>query len=113
MTGREPVAKNAAAHGALVLFPESVDAYGHGAEELVEGTTGMPSPVPYSPLGQMNAELLAAQAAHGHFQLSTRITSARPRNRGPRSFPTSAAVARNGPWALRRVPMRPPLFGTW
>lgn len=64
LPGRELAVMNAAAaHGVPVIFPESVYAYGHAAEDLVEGADES-APVPCSPLGQIRAELLAARAAH-------------------------------------------------
>lgn len=56
----------AAAAGIPVVFPESVYAFGGGAQELHE-TTAM---APASPLGRMRAELLRARAAHPAVTLS-------------------------------------------
>lgn len=50
----------AAEHGVPVVFPESVYAFGHAAEDLAEGAALDPC----SPLGEVRAELLAARAAH-------------------------------------------------
>ncbi|WP_291797364.1 NAD-dependent epimerase/dehydratase family protein [Brevibacterium sp.] len=50
----------AAATGIPVIFPESVYAYGHGAEHLTERTP----PAPVAPLGKVRARLLAQRKAH-------------------------------------------------
>ncbi|MGO3152496.1 MAG: NAD-dependent epimerase/dehydratase family protein [Galactobacter sp.] len=50
----------AAGAGIPVVFPESVYAFGKGAEELIEGARIAPC----SPLGRVRAELLTARAAH-------------------------------------------------
>lgn len=52
--------------GIPVVFPESVYAWGHAAQDLVEGT----APDPCSPLGAVRAELLAARAGHPATTLS-------------------------------------------
>jgi nucleoside-diphosphate-sugar epimerase len=65
LPGRElAVMDAAAAHDVPVIFPESVYAWGHGAENLVEDAAGEHAPVPCSPLGEVRAELLATRAAH-------------------------------------------------
>ena len=67
LPGREQVVMDVAAQqGIPVVFPESVYAWGHGAEHQVEGA----SPQPCSPLGQVRAELLAARAAHRAITIS-------------------------------------------
>jgi nucleoside-diphosphate-sugar epimerase len=56
----------AAAAGIPVVFPESVYAFGTGAQELHEG-----APLaPVSPLGEVRAELLSARKAHPATTLS-------------------------------------------
>lgn len=50
----------AAESGIPVVFPESVYAFGHGAQDLSEGSAIAPA----SPLGHVRADLLAARAAH-------------------------------------------------
>lgn len=58
---RERVIMDAAEKvGIPVVFPESVYAFGRSAQDLREGT----SVAPFSPLGEIRAELLAARAAH-------------------------------------------------
>ncbi|MCL6424196.1 NAD-dependent epimerase/dehydratase family protein [Brachybacterium sp. JHP9] len=64
---RERAVMDAAAEAGIpVVFPESVYAFGRGAENLHEG-----DPVqPCSPLGEVRAELLDARRAHGARTLS-------------------------------------------
>lgn len=58
---REGVVMDAAAERDIpVVFPESVYAFGHAAEDLAEDT----APQPCSPMGAVRADLLAARAAH-------------------------------------------------
>ncbi|AXE40103.1 NAD-dependent epimerase/dehydratase family protein [Acidipropionibacterium virtanenii] len=65
LPGRELAVMDAAAvRDVPVVFPESVYAWGHSAENLVEDAAGEHAPVPCSPLGEVRAELLAARAAH-------------------------------------------------
>lgn len=61
LPSREAAAMDvAAAAGIPVVFPESVYAFGHQAQDLDEGAP----PAPCSPLGRVRADLLAARAAH-------------------------------------------------
>lgn len=65
LPAREVAVMDAAAvHDVPVVFPESVYAFGHAAESLIEDAAGESEPVPCSPLGQIRADLLAARAAH-------------------------------------------------
>lgn len=72
----------AAEAGIPVVFPESVYAFGAGAEDLSET-----SPLrPCSPLGEVRAELLAARAAHPATTLSVVASDLV----GPTSTPSSS-----------------------
>ncbi len=59
----------AAEAGIPVVFPESVYAFGTGAQELTEEVLAQ-TPVPASPLGEVRAQLLASRAAHPATTLS-------------------------------------------
>lgn len=64
---REAIVMDAAAQAGIpVVFPESVYAFGTGAQRLHESTPTNPA----SPLGEVRAELLAARRAHPATTLS-------------------------------------------
>lgn len=67
LPGREAAVMDAAVRAGIpVVFPESVYAFGTGAQELHEGAPLTPA----SPLGEVRAKLLRARAAHAATTLS-------------------------------------------